>query len=412
MGSRLDVDRSRPLQRSLGAFAGFVCVVFAASCAEREPLVDARRASTATTETPAPMPANPAAAEIGHGDEFSAAIARPVPGDAAASAAALARSRQERSLGRHERARRALDEALRLDPANVEALRELGATALDRALGFDPVQSILAFRTLRLLLPDDAAAQLGELTAATAIGDGEAARPLAAALGARQRSGALKLDADSAANLAAAEATLALLDGDTTAALAAATRAVEARPTWRHLEVLARVQEEAGRPQEALAALNRALGQRPDDATLHFTATRLQRRLGHAEAAARHQRAYLALFPFENDSSDAFRDDHRRRIELRREFLATAPGLPLARFLLTRELIEGGELDEAAKLLEQQVQAPRDDPQAWYLLATVRARQHDAAGARAAAERLRGKVPDAVQGELLQEIEEALRGSR
>ena len=156
----------------------------------------------------------------------------------------------------------------------------------------------------------------------------------------------------------------------------------------------------------------KALGQRPDDAALHFAATRLHRRLGDAPAAERHQHAYLALFPFESDSSDTFREDHPRRIELRRQFLAVSSGLPLARTLLIRELIAGDRLDEAVTLLDQELAARPDDLQSWYVLATVRARRQDVAGARSAAERLRGKVPAVVHAELLQEIDGAALARR
>lgn len=347
-------------------------------------------------------------------DEFSDGVIRPVAGDAAASAVALGRARQERAFGRHRLARHALDEALRHDPANVDALRECGSIALDRAAGFDPVQAILAFRTLRTLCPEDPTARLGELSAATAIGDLELARPLAAELSALLASGKLRLDDDGTASFVAAEAGIALLEGRPEAAVTAATRAARLRPTWHHLELLAHALEEAGQFEAALAPLHRALSERPDEASLHFAAGRVRRRLGHAAMAARHQRAYLALQPFENDSSNAFRDDHPRRIELRREFLATAPDLPLARHLLARELIDGGELAAATELLEPQATAQSGDPQVWYLLASLRARQKDGAGARAAANRMlaTGKVPAEVHAELIREIEESLRAAR
>jgi tetratricopeptide (TPR) repeat protein len=385
---------------------GILGIVVAAGCGDRSRLPAAGdQGSSSDRRAPGLERASDATAGTARGDEFSHVIVMPKQGDAAASAKALECSRQERQFGRHERASRALMEALRLDPANIDALRESGAIALDRASGFDPVQAVLAFRTLRLLLPDDVPARIGELSAAVALGDANVARRLAASIAADAKSGAIRLDPAGVAGLAAAEATIAILDGNPAAALAPALRAVEAAPTWRNLEVLARTHEEGGRVKEALAATRRALQQRPDDASLHFTATRLERRLGNAAAADRHQRAYLALFPFESDSSDTFRTNHRRRIELRREFLAASAGLPRARDLLTMALIEGGELVEAAESLEKTLKVRKDDLQSWYLLATVRAKQRDAAAARAAAEHLRGKVPPAVLAELTDRIE-------
>lgn len=336
---------------------------------------------------------------------FDFPIETPRPGDPLAAAPRVAAAQQELRLGHAPEALAHLRAALELDPACLEALLLRGTIGLQKSFAYEPLQALAAFRAARLVDPQSLPARVGEASARLALEDDVGAAPLFVELAADDEAGRIAPSDDQRAIVRRGLAQIALRAGQFEAALLDAERALKLRPERTTLALRAEIFERMGRPDDARADLALALAQKGDDASLHFAAARIERKLGATELAERHLRAYQALLPFEEDASSAFKEDHARRVQLRRDFLAAWPEHRRARHLLIRELQAAREFAEAKRELEALVAAAPGDGEAWFLLAQVHHAQGDGAAARAAADRMLATgVAQPVYDDLLRQL--------
>jgi len=335
-------------------------------------------------------------------------LRKPQPGDPAQAAPLVEEAKRALALGQLPGALKVLDEALRLDPAFLDALILRGSLQLERTAGYDPAQALLSYRLAELVDGGSVAARVGEVVARVELEDDERAAALIEELLRDESERRLSFNDGQRAALHRSRARVALRAGRFEDALRDADAALSARGVDRiSLQLRAEILERSGRAADADADLVRSLQVKPDDGTAHFARARVLRRLSRTADAEREMRIYQALLPFEQEASKAFMTDWPRRIALRRDLVAAYPEFRRARHLLVRELLGGKELDLARAELDKLVNEQSDDAEAWYLLAKVRAQKGDAAGARDAADRMLAtkKTQRAVYDDLLREIE-------
>jgi len=338
-------------------------------------------------------------------------IVRPPAGDRVLALERLLPAARLAAAGATDAAFDAIEQALRADPACVEALLQRARLRLEEGSAHDPFQALLDARTAALLEPDAAAVVATEGLARYLLGDGERARALL------ERHAALPPPAGTPSAVAAANGTraavaealgfLALRRGDVEAAPAWFAESVTLRPNraWSRYG-LALVAGERGDVAAKLAALDEAIRLDGHLLVARHERAQLLARLGRRDEAAKERRIAELLRELVDDTSQRFASDHagkaRRWLELARLLGDTRSWTRRWRELTLLEE-HATVVTEGAALLATGVPAPE------VVIETARAqaRGGDAAGARATAARLAECQPP-VPPELVRAIDQEL----